>query len=114
VTINEGCILQAGKDVGIRIGDDVTLSYSSMILTSRLDLEMGRSDKEHRCESVTIENWVWIGARAIIQPGVHIGEGAVVAAGAVVTHDILPWTLVAGNPAREMKKLPHIPGGGKR
>lgn len=43
----------------------------------------------------------------IILKGVTIGEGAVVGAGSVVTHDVSPWTVVAGNPAREVKKLPH-------
>ena len=44
---------------------------------------------------------------AIILKGVTIGEGAVVGAGAVVTHDVPAWTVVAGNPAREVKKLQH-------
>ena len=47
---------------------------------------------------------MWIGARAIILPGVTIGEGAVVAAGAVVTKDVEPWAVVGGNPAKFIKK----------
>ena len=46
---------------------------------------------------------MWIGARAIILPGVTIGEGAVVAAGAVVTKDVGPWAVVGGNPAKVIK-----------
>lgn len=51
----------------------------------------------------TIGDGVWIGARAIILPGVTIGEGAVVAAGAVVTKDVEPWAVVGGNPAKFIK-----------
>jgi len=47
----------------------------------------------------------WIGMHAIILKGVTIGEGAVVAAGSVVTRDVEPWTVVAGNPAKPVKKL---------
>jgi acetyltransferase-like isoleucine patch superfamily enzyme len=54
---------------------------------------------------VTIGNGVWIGCRAMILKGVTIGEGAVVAAGAVVTRDVAPFTLVAGNPARAIKRV---------
>ncbi len=49
---------------------------------------------------VVIGDHVWIGARALICPGVTIGEGAVVGAGAVVTRDVAPYAIVAGNPAR--------------
>ena len=49
---------------------------------------------------VVIEDNVWIGARAIILPGIHLGEGCVVGAGAVVTHDVEPYKIVAGIPAR--------------
>ena len=47
----------------------------------------------------------WIGTGAKILKGVTIGEGAVIAAGSVVTHDVDPWTVVGGNPARILKKL---------
>lgn len=56
---------------------------------------------------ITICDKVWIGMNAIVLKGVTIGEGAVVGAGAVVTHDVPAWTVVAGNPAREVKKLQH-------
>ena len=51
---------------------------------------------------MTIGDRVWIAYRAVILPGVTIGEGAIVAAGAVVSRDVAPWTIVAGNPAREV------------
>ncbi len=53
---------------------------------------------------ITICDGVWIGARAIILPGVTMGEGAVVAAGAVVTKDVESWAVVGGNPAKFIKK----------
>jgi serine acetyltransferase len=53
---------------------------------------------------VGIGSDVWLGARAIVLPGVHIGDGAVVAAGSVVTRDVAPMTVVAGVPARFMRR----------
>ena len=55
---------------------------------------------------IIIEDEAWIGARCIITKGVTIGKGAILAAGAVVTKDVPPFTLVAGNPARPIKTVP--------
>jgi acetyltransferase-like isoleucine patch superfamily enzyme len=55
---------------------------------------------------IVIGDKVWIGFNAIILKGVHIGEGAIVAAGSVVTKDVPAYTVVAGNPARVVKDLP--------
>lgn len=54
---------------------------------------------------IIIKDDVWIGMNCIILKGVTIGEGAVVGAGSVVTHDVAPWTVVAGNPAKIVKTL---------
>lgn len=54
---------------------------------------------------ITIKNDAWIGMNCIILKGVTIGEGAIVGAGSVVTHDVAPWTVVAGNPAKIVKTL---------
>jgi len=54
------------------------------------------------CRPVRIEDDVWIGAHAIILPGVTIGHGAVIGAGAVVTRDVAPGSIVAGVPARQI------------
>ncbi len=51
-----------------------------------------------------IEDGVWIGMRAMLMPGINIGEGGVIAAGSVVTKDVAPYSLVAGNPAMEIRK----------
>ena len=58
-----------------------------------------------RSAPIVIEDRAWIGFNAIILKGVTIGEGSVVAAGAVVTKDVEPYTVVAGNPARVVKRL---------
>src|SRR5712691_10918907 len=54
---------------------------------------------------VVIEDDVWIGFKASVMKGVTIGRGAIVSAGAVVTKDVEPWTVVAGNPARVIRQL---------
>jgi acetyltransferase-like isoleucine patch superfamily enzyme len=54
---------------------------------------------------IAIEDKVWIGERAIIMPGVTIGQGSIVASGAVVMMDVPPNTMVAGNPARQLRRL---------
>lgn len=51
-----------------------------------------------------IDNGAWIGMRAMIMPGITIGEGAVVASGAIVTKDVAPYTIVAGNPAAPIRQ----------
>lgn len=56
--------------------------------------------------AVTIGDDVFIGARAIVTKGVHIGEGAIVAAGSVVVSDVAPRAVVGGNPARRIRELP--------
>lgn len=53
---------------------------------------------------IIIGNDVWIGYEAVIMAGVHIGDGAIIAARAVVTKDVLPYTIVGGTPAKEIRK----------
>ena len=57
-------------------------------------------------KSVKICDKVWIGFNSIILKGVTIGEGAIVGAGSVVTKDVPPWVIVAGNPARILREIP--------
>lgn len=57
-----------------------------------------------RTKPINIGSCVWIATGAMVLPGVTIGDGAVVAAGAVVTRDVEPWTVVGGNPARFIKR----------
>ena len=66
--------------------------------------------RPHRQAPITIGDGCWIGARAIILPGVTLGRRVLVAAGAVVTRDVPDDSLVAGNPARVVRSLEYPPG----
>ena len=57
---------------------------------------------------VVIKDWVYIGSRVTILPEVVIGEGAVIASGAVVTRDVDPWTIVGGVPAKFIRNRPKV------
>jgi acetyltransferase-like isoleucine patch superfamily enzyme len=84
----------------LKIGSHVDIASSVMIYNSEHDLES--VDFKARTEPVEIEDYVFIGPRAIILPGVKIGKGAVVAAGAVVTKNVPDFTIVGGVPAKEI------------
>lgn len=84
--------------MGLTIGDNVSISEGAAIFT--LEHDPNSPEFADRGAAVTIKDRVFIGARAIILPGVTLEEGAVVAAGALVTHDVEPFTIVGGVPAR--------------
>ncbi|HEY9604712.1 MAG TPA: acyltransferase [Allocoleopsis sp.] len=88
----------------ITIGENVSISAEVQILTADHDLKS--SDFQTRIRPVTIEDYVFIGTRAMILPGVTLGKGAAVAAGAVVTKSVSPFTIVAGVPAKPIGKRP--------
>lgn len=94
--INRGCVLDSRG--GLRIGERVNLSPEVQIYTADHDAQ-SPSFAERR-SPVQIEDYAWISTRATILPGVTIGRGAVVAAGAVVTQDVPPYAIVGGVPAR--------------
>jgi len=103
IHINERCRLR-----NVKIGSYVLLAPEVIVLnlghiTTSLEIPMLLQGARSYPQTI-IENDVWIGARAIIMPGVHIGRGAIVAAGAVVTKDIEPYDVVGGNPAKLIKK----------
>jgi acetyltransferase-like isoleucine patch superfamily enzyme len=104
-TVNEFAMLQANPEAQIKIGDRVHISYRATILTASLDFNDGFYGGGHKDKSVEIADDVWIAAGAIILPGIKIGARSVVAAGAVVTHDVEPGTIVAGVPAKPIRKL---------
>jgi maltose O-acetyltransferase len=94
--INRDCTLDTRG--GLRIGDHVSISPEVVILTADHGRDLPGFPLQHR--PVVIEDYVWIGMRAMILPGVRVGRGAVVAAGAIVTRDVEPMSVVAGVPAR--------------
>ena len=94
--VNRGCYLD-GR-VPLTIGNNVAISHQTLIQT--LTHDPHSPDFATLQRPVVIGDHVWIGARALICPGVTIGEGAVIGAGAVVTRDVPPYSIAAGNPAR--------------
>jgi maltose O-acetyltransferase len=97
--INFGCVFD-GRKFSIRTGDDVSIGPEAAILNLGHDPQSPAF--ADRGGDVNIGNRVWIGYRAIILPGITIGDGVVVGAGAVVTKSVAPYTMVAGNPARKI------------
>lgn len=95
--VNFGCLLD-GRRYCITTGNDVSIGPEAAILTLGHDPQS--AGFEDSGGDVTIGDRAWIAYRAIVMPGVRIGEGAVVAAGAVVTGDVEDYQIVAGVPAR--------------
>ena len=87
---------------GITIEDDVMIGPNASLLTANHDFQ---DLWVMKAAPVTIKKGAWIGSRAIILPGVTVGEGAIVASGAIVTKDVAPRTIVGGNPARFIKNI---------
>ena len=102
VFINMGCCFQ--DHGGIEIGDDVLIGHQVVIATLNHDFDPERRG-DMTPAPVKIGNKVWIGAHATVLPGVTVGDNAVIAAGAVVTKDVPANTVVAGVPARPIKKI---------
>jgi acetyltransferase-like isoleucine patch superfamily enzyme len=100
--INRGCTLDLRG--GLEIGENVSISPEVMILTAGHRMDDPGFPVE--LKRVVISDYVWIGSRAMIMPGVTLGRGCVVAAGAVVTRDVRPLAVVAGVPAREVGERP--------
>jgi len=95
VNIQMGCFLD-GRG-GLSIGNNVDVTPGVRILTEQHDIDS--PDYATVKKPVAIHDNVVIGSWALILPGVTVGEGAVIAAGAVVAKSVEPYTLVAGNPA---------------
>jgi maltose O-acetyltransferase len=90
---------------GIEIGDNVTISAGAKILSSSLIVENGTIIRKHIHKKVTIGSNVWIGAGAIICPGVTIHSNTIIAAGAIVTKDLPGNFIYGGIPAKPIKPL---------
>lgn len=107
--------LHVDLEARVEIGARVYMGYEVMLVT--VDHHLGEAVQ--RCgrrvfRPIWIEDGVWIGSRAVILPGVRIGRGAVVGAGAVVTRDVPAHALVAGVPAKPIRDLNDVTAGQSR
>lgn len=100
VIIMSGCLMMSAG--GITIDDDAQIAANVQLISNNHDLQ---DRMIITCKPVYIGRRAWIGAGATILPGVSIGENSVVGAGSVVTHDVAPNTIVAGNPARVIRHI---------
>lgn len=102
VFINAGCRFQ--DQGGIHIGDRALIGHNCVIATLNHNMDPARRANLLPAP-VRIGADAWLGSNVTVLPGVAIGEGAVVAAGAVVTHDVAPRTVVSGVPAKLIRNL---------
>lgn len=116
IFVKKGAVLQIGNNSRINgvhisvsrkvtIGENVRISPYTLILDDdfhRIDDHFGIGKRK----PIVIENNVWIASKATILKGVTVGEGSVIAAGAVVATNVPPYTVVAGIPAKVIKKIP--------
>tara|TARA_R110002049_G_scaffold72490_7_gene187564 strand:- start:150834 stop:151367 length:534 start_codon:yes stop_codon:yes gene_type:complete len=89
----------------VRIGNNVFVAPGVHIYAATHPVDAALRRTQELGKPVTIGNDVWIGGKAIICPGVTIGDGSVIGAGSVVTKDVPPDVVVAGNPAKVIRKL---------
>ena len=105
VDLAKGVLLTT--DGGVKIGDRTLVGYGTSILSSNHVIPDNHGSifySGHSKAPVNIGSDVWIGANCTILPGVSIGDGAVVAAGSVVTKDVRPYEVVGGVPAKVIRE----------
>jgi len=124
ISIGEWCYIGEGARIwssgSVTIGNRVLISHNANIFDSLTHPLRARERHAHFQaivqsghprsidlgeRPVTLADDVWIGTNAVVLRGVSIGEGSIVGAGAVVTHDVAPHCIVAGNPARLIREL---------
>jgi acetyltransferase-like isoleucine patch superfamily enzyme len=110
IRIGTGVFLNAGtviySELAVTIGDDVALANEVYVMDTP---SHGIEGRDPHPAPVVIGSGTWVGARAIVLPGVTIGSRVVVGAGSVVTRDVPDDVLVAGNPARVVRPLTYPP-----
>lgn len=108
VFINSGCKFQ--DQGGISIGDGTLIGHNVVLATLNHDIAPKNRATMHPAPIIIGRN-VWIGSNATILPGVNIGDGAIIAAGAVVTKDVQENTIVGGVPAKFIKRIDNAKEG---
>jgi acetyltransferase-like isoleucine patch superfamily enzyme len=111
LAVNSGAFLY-GRG-GLTIGDHVMIGPNVVVVSSQHRFDDPRVPMVflgHRADPVEIGSDVWIGANAVVLPGVHVADGTVVSAGAVVTRDTEPYAIVGGVPAQTIGARPRLPG----
>ncbi|MGA2962919.1 MAG: acyltransferase [Candidatus Korobacteraceae bacterium] len=106
VSIHQMCYISAAG--GVSIGDGVAIAHGSSIMSTEhnySDPSLPIIDQGGRYAQVTLSNDVWIGAGVRILAGVSVGEHSVIGAGAVVTRDVLAFSVAAGVPARVIRTM---------
>lgn len=106
VFVNHGCLLWSGPRSRILIGDDVLFGPGVSLIASNHGLEKSGLVRLNPWvdADIKIGKDVWLGANSIVLAGVEIGEGAILAAGAVVNKNVAPYSIVGGVPAKEIGK----------
>jgi len=103
--INQFCCIWASENSKIVLGDNLLMGPGVKIFSSNHSTKLGltMNEQDWKEKDVIIGNDVWLGANVVVVPGVKIGDGSVVASGAVVTKDVLPYSMIGGVPAKMIK-----------
>lgn len=112
VEIGDNCYLGDGVQLyawneHIRIGNNVLLAAGARMITRKhgfADVQRPISEQGYTNAPIVIEDDVWIGFQAVILPGVTVGKGSIIGAGAVVTKDVPPYSIMGGVPARLIRQ----------
>lgn len=116
-TVDYGCNIEIGERffsnsnltvldcAVVTIGDNVLLGPNVLLIAAGHSLSVANRNKGVEAAPVVIEDDVWLGAGVTVVPGVRVGKGSVVGAGAVVTKDVPPYSLAVGAPARVIRKV---------
>lgn len=97
-----GSSVELASHTHIVVGDKVCINDGVKLLSASHDLEDPKWN--HKKKAIIIDDYAWIATNAIILPGVHIGKGAVIGAGAVVSRNVEPFSIVIGNPCYPIDK----------